>query len=95
MPTVQPKIYCTATLFASILLMLALWLTGATTATAKEPDQKKYGTNGLQHVNWDLRNHAGYPVGSGVYLVHVEVPGVGTIIRKAVVIMSVDELSIF
>ncbi|MGH7596502.1 MAG: hypothetical protein ACREOI_09120, partial [bacterium] len=42
MPTGQPKIYCVATLFASILLILALWLTSATTATAKEPDYKKY-----------------------------------------------------
>ncbi|MDZ7289186.1 MAG: hypothetical protein ONB44_11595 [candidate division KSB1 bacterium] len=45
------------------------------------------GTAGLQYVNWDLRNDMGARVGSGFYLIHVEVPGVGTVVKKAVVIM--------
>jgi len=28
-------------------------------------------------IEWDLRNDKGIPVGSGVYLIHIEVPGVG------------------
>jgi len=27
-------------------------------------------------IDWDLKNHAGIPIASGVYLIHVEVPGV-------------------
>ncbi len=53
------------------------------------------GTNGLQYANWDLRNDAGIPVASGVYIVHVEVPGVGTTVRKAVVMLPEERLDIF
>ena len=28
-------------------------------------------------VDWDLKNSAGIPVASGVYIIHVNVPGVG------------------
>ncbi len=27
-------------------------------------------------IDWDLKNHAGIPIASGVYLIHIEVPGV-------------------
>lgn len=53
------------------------------------------GTNGSQYANWDLRNDAGIPVASGVYIVHVEVPNVGTVVRKAVVMMPEERLDIF
>ncbi|MGH7597785.1 MAG: hypothetical protein ACREOI_15655 [bacterium] len=53
------------------------------------------GTNGLQYANWDLRNDAGIPVASGVYIVHVEVPNVGTVVRKAVVMMPEERLDVF
>jgi hypothetical protein len=53
------------------------------------------GTSGLQYANWDLRNDAGIPVASGVYIVHVEVPNVGTVVRKAVVMMPEERLDVF
>jgi hypothetical protein len=52
-----------------------------------DADRAVDGTTGLQYVNWNLRNHAGNPVGSGVYLVYVEVPGIGNIVKKCVVVM--------
>jgi hypothetical protein len=53
------------------------------------------GTNGLQYANWDLRNDAGIPVASGIYIVHVEVSGVGTVVRKAVVMQPEERLDVF
>jgi len=37
-------------------------------------------------VNWDLKNMAGVPVSSGVYLVHVVVPNVGERVLKSFII---------
>ena len=36
--------------------------------------------------DWDLKNYAGVPIGSGVYLIHVKVPGVGERVLKAFVV---------
>jgi hypothetical protein len=33
-------------------------------------------------LDWDLNNHKGIPVAGGVYLIHVEVPGVGERVLK-------------
>jgi len=33
-------------------------------------------------LDWDLNNSKGIPVGGGVYLIHVEVPGAGEVILK-------------
>ncbi|MEL6863519.1 MAG: hypothetical protein AAFP19_03825 [Bacteroidota bacterium] len=33
-------------------------------------------------LNWDLKNHAGKSVGSGVYLIHIAVPGLGERVLK-------------
>jgi hypothetical protein len=33
-------------------------------------------------VNWDLNNHKSIPVAGGVYLIHVEVPGIGERVLK-------------
>ena len=38
-------------------------------------------------VDWTLTNRVGIPVASGVYLIHVEVPGIGETIRKAFIAM--------
>ena len=38
-------------------------------------------------VDWTLTNRVGIPVASGVYLIHVEVPGVGETTRKAFIAM--------
>ena len=55
----------------------------------------KDGTLGLQYANWDLRNEAGIPVASGIYLVHFEVEGVGNVVRKAAIIMAEERLKVF
>jgi hypothetical protein len=38
--------------------------------------------NEITSVDWDLKNTIGVPIASGVYLIHVEVPGVGERIVK-------------
>lgn len=38
-------------------------------------------------LDWTLTNKIGIPVSSGVYIVHVEIPGVGETVRKAFVSM--------
>jgi hypothetical protein len=53
------------------------------------------GTNGLQYANWDLRNDSGIPVASGIYIVHIDVPGVGSVVRKAVVVMPEERLDVY
>jgi hypothetical protein len=34
------------------------------------------------YLDWDLNNHKGIPVAGGVYLIHVEIPGVGERVLK-------------
>jgi len=52
-----------------------------------------YNTNGtlirrynksdpLNYLDWNLKNQVGIPISSGVYLIHIEVPGVGEKILK-------------
>lgn len=36
----------------------------------------------VTYLEWDLKNHARIPVASGMYLVHIEVPGVGEVVLK-------------
>ena len=36
----------------------------------------------LPDLEWDIRNHAGIPVASGVYLIHVDAPGLGERVIK-------------
>lgn len=54
---------------------------------------KIYSTNGklirtfkkdspITSLDWDLNNHKGIPVASGVYLIHVDVPDVGEVVVK-------------
>jgi hypothetical protein len=38
--------------------------------------------NPVTSIDWDLNNHKAIPVASGVYLIHVEVPGVGEVVLK-------------
>ena len=38
--------------------------------------------NQTTYIDWDLKNTIGVPIASGVYLIHVEVPGVGEKIVK-------------
>ncbi|HLP13769.1 MAG TPA: hypothetical protein VK177_17680 [Flavobacteriales bacterium] len=39
-------------------------------------------TNSITSVDWDLKNQKGVPIAGGVYLIHVEVPGVGERVVK-------------
>ena len=34
------------------------------------------------YLDWDLNNHAGVPIASGIYLIHVDVPDVGERVLK-------------
>ena len=34
------------------------------------------------YVDWDLNNHKAIPVAGGVYLIHIEVPGIGERVLK-------------
>lgn len=36
----------------------------------------------ITSIDWDLKNQAGIPIASGVYIIHVDVPGVGERILK-------------
>lgn len=36
----------------------------------------------LTYVNWDLKNNAGIPIAGGLYIIHINVPGVGEKIIK-------------
>lgn len=42
--------------------------------------------------DWTLTNHANIPVASGVYLIHVEVPGIGETVIKAFIAMRMVDL---
>lgn len=41
-----------------------------------------------QYLRWDLKNRDGYFVGSGVYLAHLDMPGIGTKIIKIAVVQE-------
>ncbi len=54
------------------------------------------GSDGVTgSVVWDLRNEAGIPISSGLYLIHVQVPNVGETIVKFMAIMRPVDLSTF
>lgn len=47
----------------------------------------------VQIIDWDLRNDNGLPVGSGMYLVYVDMPGIGTTkVLKLAIIMEAQFL---
>lgn len=50
------------------------------------------GTNGTAYAQWDLRNAADVPVASGMYLVHVDVAGVGQKVLKVAIINREERL---
>jgi hypothetical protein len=60
-----------------------------------DSERSKDGTLDLQYANWDLRNDAGIPVASGIYIIHFEVEGVGNVVRKAAIIMAEERLKVF
>ena len=38
--------------------------------------------NEVTSIDWDLNNHKGIPLASGVYLIHVDVPDIGEVVLK-------------
>ncbi|MCK5838572.1 MAG: T9SS type A sorting domain-containing protein, partial [Bacteroidales bacterium] len=36
----------------------------------------------MTSLDWDLKNHAGIPIGSGIYLIHVKADGIGERVLK-------------
>ena len=46
-------------------------------------------------IDWDLKNSAGIPISSGVYIIHVDVPGVGEKIVKWFGVMRPIDLDSF
>jgi hypothetical protein len=46
----------------------------------------------VTYQDWTLTNHANVPVSSGVYLIHVEVPGIGERVLKAFIAMRQVDL---
>lgn len=48
--------------------------------------------NPLTYTDWNLTNDAGIPVASGTYIIHVEAPGVGEVVLKAVIAMRQPDL---
>jgi hypothetical protein len=55
--------------------------------------QKTDGTTSI--LDWDLETANALPVGSGVYIFHVEVPGVGEYTSRLVVFMEKERLNSF
>ena len=47
--------------------------------------------NALTFEDWTMKNNADIPVSSGVYLIHVDVPGIGeTIVKLFIGVRSAD-----
>ena len=49
----------------------------------------------LTFVDWDLKNEANVPIAGGVYIIHIDVPGVGQAIRKWFGVMRPIDLENF
>ena len=46
----------------------------------------------ITYQDWTLTNHQNIPVSSGIYLIHVEIPGVGERVLKAFIAMRMVDL---
>ena len=53
------------------------------------------GDSGSTYVNWDLKNNAGIPIASGVYIIHVKAPGIGERTLKFFCAMRPVDLNAF
>ena len=49
----------------------------------------------LTYVDWDLKNNANVPIAGGVYIIHIDVPGVGQAVRKWFGVMRPVDLDNF
>lgn len=68
-------------------------------ATSDNDAGEDAGGNNVEQTTslegWDLKNENGFWVASGVYIAHIEVPGVGNTFVKFAVIQGTEELGIF
>lgn len=53
------------------------------------------GDSGSTYVDWNLKNDAGIPIASGIYIIHVQVPGVGEKTLKFFAAMRPTDLNAF
>ncbi len=51
--------------------------------------------NDLSYVDWDLKNHANIPISSGVYLIHINAPGIGEKVIKWFGVLRPVDLNAF
>jgi hypothetical protein len=52
-------------------------------------------SDNTSQISWDLLTDRGLPVSSGVYIFHVDAPGVGTKVGKVVIFMEKERLNTF
>ena len=49
---------------------------------------KDASSNVDQNVRWNLQNQAGFPVASGIYIAHIDMPGIGTKVLKLALVQE-------
>ena len=54
-----------------------------------------YKTDPLTFVDWDLKNQRNVPIAGGVYIIHVDVPGIGQKVLKWFGVMRPIDLDTF
>ena len=52
-------------------------------------------SDNTSQISWDLLTERGLPVSSGVYLFHVDAPGVGTKMGKVAIFMEKERLNTY
>jgi hypothetical protein len=67
-------------------------LAGELVRVIGDTEREAQGTLGTAYAEWDARNAADVPVASGVYLVHVEVDGVGEKVLKLAIVNRDERL---
>jgi hypothetical protein len=46
-------------------------------------------------ISWDIETASALPVASGIYIFHVEAPGIGTHVGKVAIFMEKERLNTF
>ncbi|MDZ7725131.1 MAG: hypothetical protein U5R06_20525 [candidate division KSB1 bacterium] len=67
-------------------------LAGNLVSVIDDQDRQAQGTDGATYAEWDLRNEAGVPVASGMYIMYVDVESVGSTTLKVGVINRAERL---
>lgn len=56
---------------------------------------KKSSESATTYIDWDLKNHANIPIAGGVYIIHVNAPGIGTRTLRFFCAMRPTDLNAF